>query len=139
MDALMHLLMDAPIYVDFEACDCHGMLPLGVHPQFFGRQTAKLWDRVLFSVKKVAEFGELPETTDSRHVKYRLTSCQNIIEYLKQRVQALLHSAYLKLFDTAIFWWICVSFLEIVNRKFNLTSPSLINNRFQNGKNKTVD
>ena len=37
MDALMRLLMDAPIYVDFEACDCHGMLPLGVHPQFFGR------------------------------------------------------------------------------------------------------
>ena len=30
--------------------------------------------------------GESPEITDSHHVRYRLTSCQNIIEYMKQSV-----------------------------------------------------
>ena len=30
--------------------------------------------------------GESPETTDSRHIRYQLTSCQNLIEYMKHIV-----------------------------------------------------
>ena len=60
-------------------------------------------------MKKVAEFGELPETTDSRHVKYRLTSCQNIIQIVRPKFCHLLRHFYL---GSQYRIWACLTFLE---------------------------
>ena len=68
--------MDAPKYVIFEACDLYIL------------ENEQLDDAKMLRLMRDESrgTGESPEITDSRHVRYRLTSCQNIIEYMKQSV-----------------------------------------------------
>ena len=68
--------MDAPKYVIFEACDLYIL------------ENEQLDDAKMLRLMRNESpgTGESSETTDLRHVRYRLTSCQNIIEYMEQIV-----------------------------------------------------
>ena len=68
--------MDAPKYVIFEACDLYKL------------ENEQLDDAKMLRLMRDESpgTGESPEITNSRRVRYWLTSCQNMIEYMKQSV-----------------------------------------------------